>query len=389
MKPLDPTQMKTAAEVASAERTLTVGSWVITVGAVVYSVLTVTPFMADHTAPDYRWTAPVLPIVVDSAVVIVVRLDAALARLHAFAPSAEGKTRRSAWPFILRWLTGLLTLALNVGASALAGDWVGVGVHMPAPLLLIVNAEAALAYRRAITVALARIEAEEREHEDRERAEAEAREQREREEREREADRRERSEREAREHAERMAREQADRDREERREALEAEQRLERERLASEERREQAAREERREERERQERREREECERADEERERQQREARERRTRPAREREPQRTAPAPAPREQRAPKPVNTTEQRPVNSPSKLAKSKLPELVARDMVREMNGTLTVRQLADRTGWSVGWVSGCIADLRTTDEDQAQTPAEGELVGAVAGGGEQ
>lgn len=68
-------------QVRSAERVLSVGTWSITFGAVLYSVLTVTPLMSGHTPPGWRWTAPILPLVVDAAVVIVVRMDSTLARL--------------------------------------------------------------------------------------------------------------------------------------------------------------------------------------------------------------------------------------------------------------------------------------------------------------------
>nr|WSX52047.1 DUF2637 domain-containing protein [Streptomyces sp. NBC_00974] len=137
----------------SAERALAVGTWLIVGGAMLYSVLTVTPLMAAHTAPEWQWTAPILPLVVDAAVVIVVRLDSVLARLGGHG---------GAWPVALRWMTGAMTLALNIGASALAGDLVGVAIHSVAPLLLIVTAEAGLAYRRAITAAVRALEAEQR-----------------------------------------------------------------------------------------------------------------------------------------------------------------------------------------------------------------------------------
>ena len=120
-------------------------------------VLTVTPLVLRFTPAGWEPTAPILPIVVDVAVVIVVRVDTIVARLDGDA---------GFWPALLRWLTGTMTLALNVGDSALRGDLVGVGVHAVAPTLLIVTAEASLKWRRAITVAVARI--------DRERAEAEA-----------------------------------------------------------------------------------------------------------------------------------------------------------------------------------------------------------------------
>ncbi|MET9107013.1 DUF2637 domain-containing protein [Streptomyces zhihengii] len=245
-------------QIRSAERALSVGTWLIVAGAMLYSILTVTPLMAAHTPAGWKWTAPILPLVVDAAVVIVVRLDSVLARL-----GGDG----GRWPVVLRWLTGCMTLALNVTDSALKNDLVGMAVHAVAPLLLIVTAETGLAYRRAITAAVTRLEAEQRAEreaqeqaarerreaaqtqarQEREHAATEAREQREhearlareqtaREEAARAAERaekaeREQAEREAREHREQM-REHQQRERE--RLAREAEQRREAERLASE-----------------------------------------------------------------------------------------------------------------------------------------------------------
>ncbi|MBB4947875.1 hypothetical protein F4556_003410 [Kitasatospora gansuensis] len=189
----------TADQIRSAERALTAGTWTITFGAVLYSVLTVTPLMRVHSPEGWEWTAPILPLVVDAAVVIVVRMDAILARLG-------GQGGR--WPVVLRWLTGAMTLLLNVGLSALERDGVGVAVHAVAPLLLIVTAEASLAYRRAIGTALAGREAGERaERAERERV-AEEKRLRERAERLAEFEATERRERERREHEAALLREQ-------------------------------------------------------------------------------------------------------------------------------------------------------------------------------------
>ncbi|MGI5493857.1 hypothetical protein, partial [Microtetraspora malaysiensis] len=285
-------------QIAAVERTLSVGTWAITAGAVLFSVLTVTPLVKRVTPPGWDWTAPILPLVVDAAVVIVIQLDSAVSRL-----GGSG----GAWPVVLRWLTGLFTVALNIGDSAWKGDRAGVAVHAVAPLLLIVTAEAGLAYRRAIAKALDRIEREqqaeaerrrvherrereareqaERAERERQRQEREAREQAEREreqaeraERERQQERQERAEREAREHAAKLEQQRLDHEAQTAREQREAEAAL---------RREEAEREERRQERERQERASREQQERAERERrEREQREDRERAEREQRERE-------------------------------------------------------------------------------------------------------
>nr|WP_252981035.1 DUF2637 domain-containing protein [Streptomyces chartreusis] len=379
----------TPAQLRSIERTLSAGTWTITFGAVLFSVLTVTPLVQRVTSDAWDWTAPILPIVVDAAVVIVIRLDATVSRL------GESGGR---WPDALRWLTGVFTLALNVGDSALKGDMVGVAVHAVAPLLLIFTAEASLSYRRAITRALDRIERQDREQAEqrtreqearraREQSEREAREQRAREEREQERAAREQSEREAREHQLRLDREQRDAVREQR--EWEATQERERQDREYRERREAEERERRdrqeREERERQDREEKERLERQVQEQARQERE-RLRREKEAR-REPAtgvREHSAPGVREQR-----RTQAARPsVNtSNDKLSEAEALALVA---VHAKDGT-SVRELARRTGWSVGWVSDRVREHRSDDvhehpvEDVEETAGDAaEMAGAEA-----
>ncbi|MFD9486975.1 DUF2637 domain-containing protein [Streptomyces sp. NPDC059991] len=333
---------QSAEQVQSAERTLSAGTWAITGGAVLYSVLTVTPLVERVTPEPWRWTAPILPLVVDAAVVIVVRLDAVVARLG----GSGGR-----WPTVLRWMTGLMTLLLNVGDSALQRDPVGVAVHSVAPLLLIVTAEAGLAYRHAIGRALERIE--------RSRAQELAeREARARAEREQLRQAREQSEREAREHAEHRERERAEREAKQAREEREHAMRMERERAERE-----AS--QVREQREYEDRVRREQQAREDEQRrEQQDRESRERREREA---AAERKRAARGEAEQRA---VNTADAgvntfaEPVNAPVH-EQGKLSEAEARRCINsEWNSGLSVRQLAERTGWSVGWVSSRVAELR-------------------------
>ncbi|MEU6181925.1 DUF2637 domain-containing protein [Streptomyces coeruleorubidus] len=319
-----------AVHIRSAERALSVGTWLIVAGAMLYSILTVTPLAAAHTPDKWDWTAPILPLVVDAAVVIVVRLDAVLARLGGHG---------GRWPIALRWMTGGMTLALNVADSALKNDLVGVAVHAVAPLLLIVTAETGLAYRRAIAAAVVALEAKQQaEREARERAAAARRE---------EAARRAREEREhtaalareQREHETRMAREQAEREAAARREEREREQARER---AEREQRERQEREREQRERER-ERRERQAAERA--ERERQERAERERREQ--------------AEREERA------ARERAALLSAGPATDKLPEDDARAIVAAAHAEgLSVRQAAELCGWSVGWVSTRYAELR-------------------------
>jgi hypothetical protein len=306
-------------QIRSAERALSVGTWMIVAGAMLYSILTVTPLAAAHTPDEWDWTAPILPLVVDAAVVIVVRLDAVLARLG-------GNGGR--WPVVLRWMTGCMTLALNVAESALRKDLVGVAVHAVAPLLLIVTAETGLAYRRAITAALdaqeAQRQAEQAERERTARERREAAEQRAREEREHAAA----MAREQREHEARLAREQTERE--------EAARREEREQREARERAEQEARERREREREQTER-----------DRERREREAAQRREAEQRRREE-------AARRERA----ALLAGGPVNE-------KLSEDRARAVVHAAFAEgLPVRAAADLCGWSIGWVSTRYQELR-------------------------
>ncbi|MFF5723650.1 DUF2637 domain-containing protein [[Kitasatospora] papulosa] len=363
-------------QIAAAERTLSAGTWGITAGAVAYSVLTVTPLVARVTPPGWEWTAPLLPLVVDAAVITSVKLDATVARLG---------EKAGGWATLLRWMSGAMTLGLNVGDSALNKDGVGVLVHAVIPLILIVIADAGLAWRRAIGRAVERIEcsraaeAEAREHKaqtreqrarqereqtaERERAERREREERE-ERREREArDHQAREAREAREHTAAMAREQAEREAAERRAARDAQEARER---REEERREREAREAR---------------------------EAEERRL--AEEAEGDRLAALAAAAQEQQRRPVNTAatgvNTRPVvvntdeitvnNEPAAVntdgsstppaAEGKLSEQAAREHIASAvnkNPGVTLRTLVDETGWSLGWVSARRQELQTAGE---------------------
>ncbi|MEU8994097.1 DUF2637 domain-containing protein [Streptomyces caniferus] len=327
-------------QVRSAERALSVGMWLIVGGAMLFSILTVTPLMSAHTPKAWAWTAPILPLVVDAAVVIVVRLDSVLARLGGHG---------GRWPIALRWMTGAMTLALNIADSALNKDLVGVAVHAVAPLLLIVTAETGLAYRRAITHAVTALE-------DKRQAERERREHavRERE----EAARRERAE--EREHAAALAREQRDHEAQLLREQAEREERQrreERERADAREREEREARERGEREREQQQR-EREQRERQDAE-----RAARERRERAAAREREQREREERAERERAA-----LLERGP-------AEEKLPEDEARALIAAaFAAELPVRAAAELCGWSVGWVS-----TRYAEQRQPETGTRAEL----------
>ncbi|WP_062210716.1 hypothetical protein [Streptomyces sp. NBRC 109706] len=313
-----------------ADRVLSTGTWMIVFGAVVYSVLTVTPLVRGVTPDGWEWTAPILPIVVDAAVVIVVRLDAALARVGG---------RAGGWPVLLRWMTGLMTLGLNTAGSALKGDPVGVAVHAVAPLLLIVSSEASLAYRRALTAAVTAREKRERAAEEaREQAERE-REQQARADREAALDREERRERERREyearlareereHAATLAREQAEAERERERLRLEH---AEREREQERERREQAA------------------AAREQAEREREAQQAAER---------ARKEAAARAEQERVARRRAELLAAGP-------AGRRLDEPIALEIVAAaFEAGLTIREAADLCGWSTGWVTGRYTELK-------------------------
>ncbi|MFF1934323.1 DUF2637 domain-containing protein [Streptomyces sp. NPDC058228] len=335
----------TPAQIQSAERALAAGTWGITAGAVAFSVLTVTPLVERVTPPGWAWTAPILPLVVDTAVVIVVRLDSVVSRL---------RTNAGRWPALLRWLTGLMTLLLNVGDSALKGDAVGVAVHSVAPLLLIVTAEAARSYRAAIGTALDRIERSRAEQLEQERAEQTAREQQQRAEREQAEQRREQQAQAEREHAEQLERERLDREDRQRREDREHALRLEQQQAD----REAAERREQREERQAREQRDLQQRERA--ERERLEREAAEQ---AARERVAAERKAAREHREMNTPPPVvNKRPATPAVNTQKVSEEDARAAVA----AAVNTGATVRELADATGWSLGWISARRQELAMT-----------------------
>ncbi|SFY45089.1 hypothetical protein [Streptomyces atratus] len=359
-------QLNTQAQVDQAERVLRL-SWVIVFGVILFSVFTVTPLVESSTPEGWEWSAPILPLVVDVAVVISIRVDAIVARLG-------GST--SGWPIVLRVLTGGASVLLNVGHSALGGDWVGVGVHTAAPVVLIVVAEASLKWRREIAAAIARIEREQAEEranrkrereaeQERSRAEREATRQAAERQREQERDDRQREREQAaeqaradREHAARIARE-------EREYAAEMEREREKradERAAAE--RDEVAR-QRREEREEAERRRREERERAD--RERKAKAAADKAVAERRAATERPKSPAPVAAAVSTPRP---TVSAPVSTPAHetaqggVKDDKMSEADAltalADAVREGKSQ---RQIATLTGWSTGWVAKRVSEL--------------------------
>ncbi|UED85290.1 DUF2637 domain-containing protein [Streptomyces profundus] len=313
-----------------ADRVLSTGTWLIVFGAVVYSVLTVTPLVRGVTPDGWEWTAPILPIVVDAAVVIVVRLDAALARVG-------GKA--GGWPVLLRWMTGLMTLGLNTAGSALKSDPVGVAVHAVAPLLLIVSSEASLAYRRALTAAVTAREAREQAERERREQAAHDREQRERADREAAADREERRERERREHEARLARDEREHAATLAREQAEHEREQERLRLEHQAREREHERQTR---------------EQADQAREQAERE---REAQQAAERA-RKEAAARAEQERAAQRRAELLAAGPA------AEQQEKPLARETVAAAFEAGLSIRQAADLCGWSTGWVTGLYADLK-------------------------
>lgn len=374
---------QTQADVESAEKVLRL-IWIIVAGAVIFSVLNVTPLVQRVTPDGWDWTAPILPIVVDVAVIIVVRVDSIITRLG-------GRSR--GWPAVLRWLTGFMTLGLNIGDSALDKSWVGIAVHAGAPALLIVTAEAALKYRETINVSVERITREQADEQAARERKQEERERLAREERDREREAREHRERSEGERRERLERERLDREQADQNATREHALNMERERLAAEERERAAERDERQRRWEAEQAREREaaQLKRQEEESERRAKEARERELKARAEQVVQLVREQPKPvheqpkvtvhehREQpKAPvreqprasvqKPRERTAQPVVNNHKKVAEDEALELVNLGVA---TGT-TVRELVAATGWSTGWVSQRMNEIR----EQAPSTAE-------------
>ncbi|WP_368666576.1 DUF2637 domain-containing protein [Kitasatospora sp. MBT63] len=230
-------------------------------------------------------------------------------------------------------MTGLMTVLLNVGKSALDHDAVGVAVHAVAPLLLIVTAETSLAYRKAIAGALAAREAAEKaERAERHRLAEQARQQ-EREERAAAAEAAARAERERREFDAAQVREQR-----------EHELRMWREQQAEQARRETAQRDESA------------------------RREAAERSERARREQ-------AASEREHR--ERLAAEQARAALLSAAPATERLPEDRAREIVQAaVAAGLPQRTAAELTGWSTGWIATRYQELRTT------TPKTLALAGA-------
>ncbi|WP_225829307.1 hypothetical protein [Streptomyces naphthomycinicus] len=351
-------QLNTQQQVDQAEKVLRL-SWVIVFGVILFSVFTVTPLVERSTPEGWEWSAPILPLVVDVAVVISIRVDAIVSRLG-------GST--TGWPLALRVLTGGASVALNIGHSVLNGDWVGALVHTAAPAVLIVVAEASLKWRKEIAAASARIEAERREREETRRREQREREDRARADREREQEAA-RLERERQEAAERERRreEMADREREREhaarlaREEREHAAALERGRLDREERA--RSKEQERLDRERREEQERQERQRREQEAVRKATERAQQAERDRKAAEARRTAPASVSAAVSTPRPaVSATVSATAHDAApdqKMSEANARQAVA-DAVRDGRSQ---RQVATLTGWSTGWVAARFKEL--------------------------
>ncbi|GHH72106.1 hypothetical protein GCM10018781_34420 [Kitasatospora indigofera] len=134
-----PTEVPTQAQIDRTSRTISGFTWLLTGAVVTVSMSTAAPFIDAH-SPGWG-TGPIMALGTDGCFILSLQSDGTLARY------GVGGGR---WPAAFRWVTGLATVWLNIGAAALTKDLVGVVVHLIPPLLLLLVAEAGPAYRRAL-----------------------------------------------------------------------------------------------------------------------------------------------------------------------------------------------------------------------------------------------
>lgn len=139
----------TPQQIRRTNRLLSAGTWFLIGGVVFYSLLTTTPFVADHTARGWQKSAPLLGLMVDVAFVMALQADSVLAQLG---------VKGGRWPVAFRWFTGTASVFLNTWRSIALHDPVGVTVHLIAPALLLIVAEVSPVYRRRMATALATAE---------------------------------------------------------------------------------------------------------------------------------------------------------------------------------------------------------------------------------------
>ncbi|MEV6463054.1 hypothetical protein AB0M66_31055 [Streptomyces albidoflavus] len=169
-------------EIRSADRFISLMTWGVAAGAILWSLLNATPYVRDHLAPGWERVAWVLPLVVDLAFVGALRADEIASRYGV----SGGR-----WAAALRLFTGASSVFLNTGHSWEKSDVTGVVQHLIAPAILVLVAEGGPVYRRRLAAKLENIEHQEAEaaETERQRQEAEA-EQRRARQRQEEADRR-------------------------------------------------------------------------------------------------------------------------------------------------------------------------------------------------------
>jgi hypothetical protein len=92
----------------------------------------------EHGGQFTPWQAWAMPAAVDAALTVALIGDQVLAR-HGM---------RSNWGYVLRAITALSTLVLNVTGPVLAGDRLGAGLHLLVPVLVYITTESAAAYQR-------------------------------------------------------------------------------------------------------------------------------------------------------------------------------------------------------------------------------------------------
>ncbi|MGW3179675.1 hypothetical protein ACWDD9_10460 [Kitasatospora sp. NPDC001119] len=133
------TEVPTPAQIRRTSLVISTGTWVLTGAVVAVSMSTAAPFIDAH-SPGYG-TGPVMAVAGDGCFILSLQADSVLSRFG---------VKPGRWPALFRWVTGLATVWLNIGAAALEGDLVGVVIHLIPPLLLLLVAEAGPAYRRAL-----------------------------------------------------------------------------------------------------------------------------------------------------------------------------------------------------------------------------------------------
>jgi hypothetical protein len=120
--------------------------YAVAAGALVFTMLNVSLFAADHGTP--WWMAWLLDPLASVALLAVLVGDGVLSR-HGVASTG--------WAVALKWFAALATWSMNIWTSFAAGDVAGVLLHSVAPGLVVLLAQAAPGYRLAFGKVLARL----------------------------------------------------------------------------------------------------------------------------------------------------------------------------------------------------------------------------------------